>query len=204
MNRKTYASAASITPDQITAIKMGQKHLGISDEDYRATLWERYHVDSCRDLNREQATDLIEDYVSRGFILVPSAAKANKWANRKKQQLPRPYKPAGVDKRMRPSHKGPDNVAYLVTAEEIDKINKVSALIAWREANGLALFLTKRMGINEGRVKTSAEAYLAIEGLKKMFENQMKARHGEAWWTMKFGNVAIMDYIAIHKPAEWR
>lgn len=96
------------------------------------------------------------------------------------------------------------NVISMVKPEEIDKINKIAALIKWRVENGLALFLEKRMGIKGGKVKTSGEAYLAIEGLKKMFQNQMKAAHGEAWWLMKFDNPAITEYIAIHKPAEWR
>jgi len=194
--------SARITPAQITAIKMGQRALGIDDETYRATLWERYRADSCTDLNHEQATDLIEDYISRGFVLIQPEAKASKWKNRK-QQHPRPASAkatAGRPAIPRDSSK----VVGMVRPEEIDKINKVARLVTWRAENGLALFLEKRMGIKDGKVKTSQEAYLAIEGLKKLFENEMKARHGEAWWTMKFGNPEIMTYIREHCPREWR
>lgn len=181
--------ADKATPGQVSAIKMGQKALGISDEDYRATLWGRYGAESCTELTQKQASDLIEDYVSRGFVLIQPAAKA------KRQKQARPPRPAG---------RGKGNVIPLASADEIDKINQVAALIPWRAENGLALFLAQRMGIKEGRVRTAQEAYLAIEGLKKMFEHGMKKAHGPAWWRMTFADQRVMEYIRCHCPEQWK
>lgn len=197
--------AAPITPEQIKAIKMGQRALGIDDEAYRDTLWGRYQVTSCRDLNQEQASDLIEDYISRGFVLIQPAYKAKTRGAAKAQKHPRPTSAANHGMNTtRPMIPRGSNVVALVKPDEIDKINAVAALVEWRVENGLALFLEKRMGIKGGKVRTSAEAYKAIEGLKKMFENQMKAKHGPAWWTMDFGRRDIHEYIYLHRPAEWR
>jgi hypothetical protein len=189
--------AASITPDQVTAIKMGQRALGISDEDYRATLWTRYQADSCKDLTKDQAHDLIEDYVARGFELIQPAAKTRKYNPSHPPLKLRGGGEAGGVKHPRP--KG-NNIIALATRDEIDKVNAVAALIEWRAENGLALFLEKRMGIKGGRVRTSADAYKAIEGLKKLFENGMKAKHGERWWDMSFPSRAIHEYIFLHRP----
>lgn len=190
--------AAKATPAQVQLIKMGQRFLGIDDETYRDTLLVRYGVSSSLDLIQEQVTDLIDDYISRGFepVCKPFTPR--------KQQHPRPASHSSRGGSPRPPVPRDGNVIGLVRPEEIDKVNKVAALVNWRVNNGLALFLEKRMGIKDGKIRTSGEAYLAIEGLKKMFENQMKARHGEAWWTMKFGNPEIMTYISEHCPREWR
>ena len=196
--------AARITPAQITATKMGQNALGISDEDYRATLWTRYQVDSCRDLNQEQASDQIEDYISRGFVLIQPAAKAKRAA--KYQKHPRPTRPVAAHgfNTARPVRRDDDKVVCLARPEEIDKVNAIAALIEWRAENGLALFLEKRMKIKGGKVRTGQDAYLAIEGLKKMFENWMKAKYGNGWWIMWFDDVKIRTYIAEHCPTMYQ
>lgn len=180
--------AAPVTPGQVTAIKMGQKALGISREDYLATLWDRYRADSCKDLTFEQANDLIEDYKSRGFEIVSSG--------KKRQKQTYPQRPPRGDRT--------EKVVALATRDEIDKVNALAALISWRTEDGLELFLEKRMRIKGGRVRTAQEAYLAIEGLKKMFVNHMRKLHGDAWWVMTFSDPAVMEFIRTHKPAEWR
>jgi Protein of unknown function (DUF1018) len=187
--------AAPITPAQVTAIKMGVNFLGISDEVYRDTLWVRYGATSCKDLNQEQASDLIEDYVSRGFVLIQPEWKG-KGKKRNQNFVPPKRKPAPERKPIPRD----GNVIALATAGEIEKINAVAALIAWRETNGLELFLLKRMRLKNGKVRTSEDAYLAIEGLKKMFENGMKKAHGENWWNMDFGRRDIHEYIFMHRP----
>ncbi len=184
-------AGAGITRGQVTAIKMGQKQLGIDDETYRDILWTRYDgATSCLDLNFDQAKDLIEDFVSRGFVLVQPESKARK--KRQKQSYP-PRPPRGDKK-----------VIALATKDEIDKVNAIAALIEWRVENGLERFLAARMGIKDGKVRTSRDAYLAIEGLKKLFENYMKKLHGPNWWIQRFDDPGIMTYIAEHKPAEYR
>ena len=182
-----------ISAGQRSTIKMAQHQLGISDADYRGMLKERYGVTSCTKLSYRQAGHFLQELEKKGFTIIQKP---------KKQQHPRPLRRRtdhGFNT-TRPVSRDNDKVVCLVTPDEIDKLNKVAALIQWREENGLARFLERRMGIKKGRVKTSAEAYLAIEGLKKMFENAMKKQHGPSWWIMTFDNPAIMEYIAIHKP----
>jgi len=190
--------AARATPAQVQLIKMGQRALGIDDETYRDTLLVRYGVSSSLDLIQEQVSDLLDDYKARGFepLCKPFTPR--------KQQHPRPARVGARSATRPPVSRDNDKVAVMVRPEEIDKINKVAALITWRAQNGLPLFLEKRLGIKDGKVKTSLEAYKAIEGLKKLFENEMKARHGAAWWKMQFGNPEIMTYIREHCPREWR
>ena len=61
--RKTW----HITKGQIGVIKIAQAHLGISDDDYREMLQERYGVQSCTLLSFSQAGHLIDELKSKGF-----------------------------------------------------------------------------------------------------------------------------------------
>ncbi len=67
-----YKSAAksSITKGQISVIKMAQGKLGITDDDYRALLKDRFKAKSCKDLTFKQAGALIEELQEKGFVLV--------------------------------------------------------------------------------------------------------------------------------------
>lgn len=196
MKSNTYRKRRAGLPinrKQISIIKMAQGLLGISDPDYRRMLKTRFNVTSCTKLSYDQAGEFIRELESKGFTLKPKKNSASRPAAKRPARQQRPAIP-----------RDQGNVVALANREEIDKINSVAALIEWREANGLDLFLEKRMGIRDGRVRTSKDAYLAIEGLKKMFENQMKARHGKDWWVGRFESAAVMNYIALHKPVEWR
>jgi len=189
-----------VSAGQIRTIKMACRQLGISRELEHDMIAERYNgKSSCTDLTFRQAGHFIQELESKGFVLVQKGKP-------KKQQLPRPRR-APVDHGLntaRPVARSGSKVVCLVRPEEIDKINKIAALITWRVEGGLQLFLEKRMKIKDGQVKTSAQAYLAIEGLKKMFENGMKKAHGRNWWIMQHDHPGIMEYIAIHLPAEYR
>jgi len=201
--RKAFKRSSPITAAQVTAIGMGRNALKISDDDYYTTLWVRYAATSCKDLTQEQASDLIEDYISRGFVLVQSAAKAKRHQKQKHPVPPRRPPEHGLNT-SRPVIPREGNVVALAKPEEIDKVNAVAALIPWREENGLELFLEKRMGLKGGRIRTSADAYLAIEGLKKMFENGMKKAYGPDWWTRVYTTPEINEYIRRHCPEEYR
>jgi hypothetical protein len=189
-----------VSKSQIKTIKMLCRQLAIDRDAEHDMLEERYRVRSCTLLNFSQAGHFIKELESKGGTIIQISKPA-------KQQHPRPQRRSAPNHGLntaRPVSRDNDKVICMVTPEEIDKINQVAALIIWRVEGGLQAFLEKRMGIKGGRVKTSAEAYLAIEGLKKLFENFMKRQHGKDWWMVKFENPAIMEYIDIHKPAEYR
>lgn len=180
-----------IHPKQIQIIKLAQKELGLDDDTYRALLQEMFGVDSCTRLSLEQANELIDELQRKGFRLVGKKGG-------------RSVQPARKGSASRPRLPRDGNVVKLVSADELAKLEAVAALIEWQYQDGLARLLERRLHIKGGRVRTSAEAYRAIEMLKKIFEGQMKKAHGDAWWTMQFPDETVMDYIRIHKPKEWR
>ena len=175
-------------------IKMAQRKLGVDDATYRAMLRDGYGVDSCTKLSADQADILIDRLQAQGFNFEPR--KANRqW--RKHTHGGGLRRPVGTPR------KGLDKVVTMATAAEIEKINAIASLIFWRFEDGLQRFLEKRMGIKGGKVRTADEAYRAIEGLKKMFENTMKANNGPEWWTLPFDE-PVEIYIREHAPAEFR
>lgn len=191
MKTNTYRKSRNdlaINKKQITIIKMACNLLDIADSDYRAMLKGRFNVTSCTKLSYNQAGEFIRELEGKGFTLKP------------KQNT----KPLPSETKRRPPIPRTGNVVALATRVERDKIAVLASLIEWREDNGLSLFLLKRMGIKGGVVRTSDDAYKAIEGLKKMFENGMKKKHGAAWWQMSFESKAVMEYIRLHSPDEWR
>jgi len=186
-----------IRPKQIQIIKMAQHQLGLDDATYRDILHTGYGVTSCKMLTADQADALIDRLQARGFAFKPN----KKWGSARKRWTQGSWgggkaRPAGTPRKT-------GKVVALATAAEIEKINAVASLISWRYENGLALFLDKRMGIKGGKVRTADEAYRAIEGIKKMFENAMKANNGPEWWTLRFAP-EVEDYINEHAPAEFR
>ncbi len=180
-----------INGKQRTVIKMAVGKLGISDDDYRDGLQERFGVRSCTKLTFNQATVYIKELEDKGFAIIPGKGK------------PKPEKTAPKKGARPPISRTDSKIVGLATRGELEKVDQVAQLIVWREENGLQLFLEKRMKIKGGRIRTSQEAYLAIEGLKKMFENGMKKAHGPGWWTGSYSE-PVNGYIEIHKPAEWR
>jgi hypothetical protein len=175
----TTSRRAPIQPKQITLIHIAKGDLGLTDELYRDMLREMFGAESSKDLDAAQADQLIDEFKARGFRIV--------------SRHPRPARRA----------KG-KNVVHLVRPAEIDKLNAVAGLIKWQVADGLPRFLEKRVGIKGGKVRTGAEAYRAIEALKKLFENGVKKQHGEGWWTIRFDAPEIEEYISRHAPAEYR
>jgi hypothetical protein len=183
-NRRT---ELPISAAQRTVIMIICSQFGISKAERQAMLKDRYGKSSTADLSSDQAGHFIKEFEAKGFVLKPK-----KGAAPRPRKAPRPQIPRSTG-----------NVVALANRDEIDKINAVAGLIEWRVENGLTLFLEKRMGIKDGRVRTSKDAYLAIEALKKMFENQMKAKHGKDWWRGVQSD-AVMEYISLHCPEEYR
>ena len=192
----------TITAKQIRIIKMAVRALGIEDGDYRELLSQWYGRRSCTQLTREQANELIDHLQKSGFVLKPKKAGWHEVRGGADTAAGKPpgrlHGPPGASRR-----RG-KNIVNLVSAEELAKLEAVAALIAWRYEDGLQRFLATRLGMKDGRVRTAGEAYRAIEGVKKLFENGMKQQHGPDWWLRRFDDAAVMAYIARHCPEEYR
>ncbi len=163
-------------------IAMACGHLGIGKTDKQVMLMTRYGVGSTTELTFAQAEELLDDYVRKGFVI-----KSEK----------RPYL-----RRQRPvagAHlKKPGKVTAMASQAELEKIDALAGLIAWRVADGMEKWMQKRFKIS--KVKTSHDAFVVIEGLKGMFENQMKKKHGPDWWMAPHEDVEVRFYIAEHFP----
>lgn len=155
-------------------------HLGISKGDKKAMLQERYGKKSATDLSFADAEDLIDDFVARGFVI-----KSNK----------RRYLSRG---KSIPGRKRKGSVVAMATQAELAKIDALANLIEWRVENGMARWIKKRFRIRQ--VKTSYEAFKVIEGLKGMFENQMKKRFGNEWWQLPHDDIEVCWFIAEYYP----
>lgn len=188
MSYKTKFKGPSI-PKQRGIIGMARHQLGMDDDIYYGILVDEFGVKSSTALSFDQANKMIDIMIEKGFVLKP---KKKGW---------RSTAPAPGQKR---KTSGGKKVTALASPAERSKIAAVAALIEWRVDNGLELFLEKRVKIKNGKVRTAAEAWLAIEALKKMFENGMKAKHGPEWWLMQFEDERVMGYIEIHKPEEYQ
>ena len=189
-NKQSKRPALPISAKQKTVIILICTQFGISKTERGEMLQERYGKSSTSDLSSDQAGHFIAEFEKKGFVLKPKKGTAKALPPR--GQVRRPIARTG------------GNVIALVSQDERDKITALAGLIEWREVNGLVLFLEKRMGLKEGKVRTSGDAYTAIEGLKKMFENGMKAKHGKDWWRMDFASEAVREYIELHCPEDWR
>jgi len=182
---------------QIRIIKMAQRDLGLDDDAYRGLLGDLFGVESCRDLTLEQGNRLIDEFQRKGFQLKP--------APRPERSAKRDRKAGEIGRKLGTERTdAAERLIRMATAAEFRKIDEVAALIPWRLGNGKDLFFAKRLGLKDGRVRTSGEAYRAIEGLKKMFENGMAKLHGPGWWAMRFDDPRVMEYIRRHCPEEWR
>lgn len=176
-----------ITPKQIRIIKMAQRETGMDDTAYRALLKDEFGVTSSTKLSIHEANRLIDVLQKKGFTLKPNNPD---WRN------------VSAPKQQRKTKSG-KNVVALASPAEKAKVAAVASLIDWKVEDGLALFLAKRAKIKNGIVRTSRDAYLAIEALKKMFESGMKKQYGEDWWLMTFEDAGVMEYIKRHTPVEF-
>lgn len=137
-------SKKSITPAQIRLIKVLQRRLGLSEEDYRALLWEVAKVRSCREL-AGPAIELVIQHLS---------SRAQAWGQG-----------AGT------GGQGP-TAERMATPRQLAKIEslwqQVSRAPADRRDRALRQFLQNRFNVASPRWLTAATAEKVIEGLKKM------------------------------------
>jgi hypothetical protein len=134
---------------QIVLIHLAKAQLGLSGEEYRALLLQRYpgcFTGSCLELSYQEAHDLIEHFKSLGFKVKKKA---------------RPKTPPGIPKMV---HRN-DGI--------MKRIDHLKADISWHVHDGYERFLKKRFGIE--RIKTTKEAAKVIEALKAMKARQQGA-----------------------------
>lgn len=191
MGQQKTTRGAPIHPKQIQLIKLAQKELGMCDDVYRDLLEEMFSVRSCTSLNLDQANELIDELQRKGWRLIGKKGG---------RQVRGPRRPPAA-KTVRASRES-GNLVHLASADELAKIAAVAALVKWELVDGFSRWLRARFGLE--RVRTAGEAYKVIEGLKKLFEGQMKRAHDPEWWTIRFDDPAIEEYISRHAPAEWR
>lgn len=141
-------SGRPITPSQIRAIHAALPRRGLSDDDYRAILRERYDVETCKALTRRQAHDLL---LTLG------------------RALPRPPGAKGP-RRRQPATRAAKGAVRMVTPAQRALIEELAGEVAWREADGYRRWLGHTMRL--GRVSTAAQASRVIEGLKAMRRRQ--------------------------------
>ena len=199
---KNAADIASITKAQIRMIKSLQRN-NLDDLEYREILEKHFRVGSCTQLSQRQAGVLIDLFAKWGFFVqaprrrderVKRVEKVERVENVGAGPRACPQKKAETPRR---PGKTPKNVVRLASQAQREKIAALASLITWRVEDGLSLWMQKRMKVE--RVRTAQEAFLVIEGLKKMFENQMKAQYGKNWWARAYDDVGIRRYIAEHK-----
>ena len=182
MNPNPLKTAYPSTKIQRQLIAIGCAKLGINADLRHEMLNDRFGVDSSTKLTRNQADRFLDELGKRGFTITS--------------------KPRVIKKPAAPVKRGGKTVIRMVNQKELDKIHALSGLIEWKYENGLELWIKKRFKIE--RVKTAKDAWLAIEGLKKMFENHMKSLHGPHWWAMEQSNPDIRIYISEHCPERYR
>lgn len=172
---------ARITKKQIQLIKIGQKKLCINDDAYRDMLQEYFGVRSCTRLSFDQAGAMIELLKKQGFKITSRPHKAHR-----RKPIPR---------------KG-TNVIRMISSEEKSKINVLAVLTQWKTRESFDRWLKNKFGIST--IRTAQDAYVVIEGLKKVFENRMKKAYGADWWRFEFSDPMIQEYIIRHCPANYR
>ena len=148
---------APITKAQIKSIHVALSRRGIDDETYRHILDDRFGVATCKDLTRREASDLLT--LLGRHLPRPPGTKPHS-GNRRPIREPAEPQPVA------------DGVVRLATKAQRDLLDKLAGEIEWRTPGGYGRWLTASLGL--ARVRTSAEAARAIEGLRGL------KRHGHA------------------------
>jgi hypothetical protein len=136
-----------IQPVQVKIIHTAIFALGLSDDTYRDILWTQFSVRSCTALSYKQASDLLDQFKARGFRFRRSRS------NRTRKSAPH-------------------NVTFLPSSDQMQLINDLAAQVAWKYADGFQRWLAKY--IKTDKIRTSAQAQRAIEGLKNLLKHQQE------------------------------
>lgn len=136
-----------INKKQIQLIHIAKIQLGLSDEEYRSILMERYRgcFGSCKDLSYDEATDLINYFKTLGFK---------------------------ITKRYKRRELSP-NVIALVSEQQLRLIEHLKADIRWHVHDGFYRWI--KAFLKKDKIITSKDAFKVIEALKAMKARQQKA-----------------------------
>jgi len=166
------------TPAQIKLIKTAQRELDLDDCAYRSMMHALIRKTSSKALTTKEASVLISEMKKKGLKIKRKPADN--------------VQPATCNL--------PENTIRLASKSQWHKIYRMQRMIAWSHENpgtGMQLFFQKRLGMK--RIKTMSEAFKAIEGLKGIFESQMRAAFGDDWATLPHTDPDIIKYIEEHK-----
>jgi len=144
---------------------------------YEKMLLEHYGVRSSKDMDIPQLLDLLN------------------YLNNKQKHPSCLIRPPKIRRSGTPD--GLPAVSRLVSPAELRKISALSGLIRWQYPDGLSRWIKQFYRID--KVKTSAQAFRVIEGLKQMFENRMQADYGPDWRTLQYSDPGIIEYIRRHR-----
>jgi len=129
---------------QKTLIHIGISDLGISDEDYRMMIEQRFGVRTCTKLQYAQASTFIDELKKKGFRI------------RKK----RIRKPGIQEKKIQ------SNVIFLPSRQQMGLIEHLRQDVHWRVHDGYFRWIEKFLG--RAHIKNGKEAQKVIEALKAM------------------------------------
>ena len=149
-----FAPRKMITLAQVRAIHVGLNKRGIDDAVYRQMLDTGWGVDTCKDLDRGQASELLRRIHGgrRGPDKPPT-----------RRRIRQPAQPSSLPK---------SGVIRLASARQQRLINELVSEIRWESEDGYRRWLRRSLGIKQ--VRTAGEAFRVIEGLKGL------KRHGHA------------------------
>jgi hypothetical protein len=142
---------------QVQLIHIGKAQLGLSDEAYRLVLNQLFWVNTCKDLNYDEATKLIEHFKSKGFKIVT-----------KKYSRGQGFKG---------SRSRAENIIQLASPQKLAMIEHLRADIRWHVHDGYFRWLKK--WLKKDRIATNKDANSVIEGLKGMLSRQQRAKSKE-------------------------
>lgn len=133
---------------QVKLVHIAKHKLGLSDEEYRSMLMERYPscFGSCKDLSYDEASDLIDHFKKLGFKIITKRYEKKKL---------------------------PPNVIELPSPQILKHIEHLRDDVRWYAHDRGQKFIQKFLKKN--RPSTMREAQKLVEALKAMKVRQQKA-----------------------------
>jgi hypothetical protein len=148
-----------ISKPQIQLTHIAKAQLKLTDDAYRSLLMERYPncFGTCKDLNFDEATDLINHFKKMGFKIVTKRYSRGQGFKGSRGRV--------------------ENIIQLVSPQQLAKIEHLRADIRWHVHDGYFRWLKK--WLKKDRITTGRDANSVIEGLKGMLGRQQKAKEME-------------------------